>query len=526
MVNTPNHKGRVSLRYKLSKKAEGTVVKALKLSFAFCVFSFSLFSAQSAQASICCFINFTSACAADDCQAAVDFINERHDELVQNTQDEFDDDLEAYEDWLIEILLNTEVVPAMAAMATQMGSVAMQYTQIIGGFLDAQAQMDTQRLLRKLQFEAHKDYIPSETFCHFGTNVRSLASAEERGRHNALVLSKVSLARQVGTVGMGGDSLIISEYEGRWWQFVPNYCDPTENNFLDLQPASPPLVVGAGDPRTGLMLACDNDSSFSGIDLGANNPNRYNRDISYTRLMDKPRTLNLDFTDTTLNVIAEPLASLITGPILEPGDEEDVIAMSKNLYGNRVLSRGLNRFSLQEDDARKSYLILRSVAAKRSVAQATFNAMVALKSSGSTHEMTGVTAKPSPGGVTTVVLEEQQTRRFLAAIVEQLLPADPAITAGNIFDLIGYSPSYYSQLEILAKRIYQNPDFYAQLYDSPANVVRKKVAMKAIELMVDRAIFESQMRREMSISVLLASRLRSLHRGANRNVAAGEDKDG
>jgi hypothetical protein len=67
--------------------------------------------------------------------------------------------------------------------------------------------------------------------------------------------------------------------------------------------------------------------------------------------------------------------------------------------------------------------------------------------------------------------------------------------------------SYYAILEILAKKIYQNPTFFAELYDTPANVTRKSAAMDAIELMLDRAIYESQLRREMAISALLATRI-------------------
>ena len=78
----------------------------------------------------------------------------------------------------------------------------------------------------------------------------------------------------------------------------------------------------------------------------------------------------------------------------------------------------------------------------------------------------------------------------------------------EVFEYIGERPSYYAQLELLAKKIYQNPDFYANLYDKPANVARKGVALKAIELMLDRAIYESQLRREMATSVLLATKLR------------------
>ncbi len=482
-----------------------------------------LFIPQPAQA--CCF-----SCAQSDCDQAVDFITQAHDDLRQNTQDEFDDDLEAFEDWLIEVMLENEFVPAMADMATQMGAVAMQYTQIVGSFLDAQLQMDTQRVLRKLQFEAHKDYHPSETFCYFGTNVRSLAATETKGRFNALVLANQSLARQLGNVNQAGNTNQTGDYQARWDQFVDTYCDPLDNNFQDyaifIGPASRPLTDLGSYPRTGLILACDHDGSGTGSDVGAEDHNRYNRDIDYTRLIDVPRTINMDLTDTTLDVTTLPVAPLYTGPIYQPGEEEDILALSKNLYGHRVLSRSLSNAILDGETAQRLYLALRSVAAKRGVAQASFNAIVALKSSGTSDAMTGASTKPTVDPlVTPVVLDTKQTRRFLGAIMAQLLPADPAVSAGNIFDLIGHSPSYYSQLEILAKRLYQNPDFYAQLYDSPANVSRKKVAMKAIELMVDREIYESQIRREMSISVLLASKLRATHREAARGISSAQGRD-
>lgn len=98
---------------------------------------------------------------------------------------------------------------------------------------------------------------------------------------------------------------------------------------------------------------------------------------------------------------------------------------------------------------------MRAVAARRSVAQASFNAIVAMKSSGTTDAMTKTVSKPSSTGTENVDLETKQTRKFMAAIMDQLLPADPSGKAGNIFDLIGYSPSYFSQLEILAKRMYR-----------------------------------------------------------------------
>ncbi len=467
----------------------------------------------SAQA--CC-----TGCPSSDCNQATSTIDQEHSDLRQNTQDEWDADLEAYQRWLIEIFLSTEVVPAMAAMATQMSATAMFYTEMVGAFFDAQVHMDTQRLLRRLQLDAHKDYRPSEDFCWFGTNVKSLVGSESRGRFNSLALSRTALRRQLGAFGSAGAEVVANDYKARWLRFTDAYCDYRDNNYMPITTPSPDTLT---DPSlrgdTGLTLAC-------GVNIL--DSNRLNRDIDYTRLIDEPRTIDADFTNDTLDTTNV----LLISPYREPGDEEDVIALSQNLYGHRVLPRGLTDTVMNSDTARKFYLALRGVAAKRSVAQATYNAIVGLKSSGVPNgdlitSGSGALGVHPSGEV--YIGEVQRSRRFLAAIVDQLLPSNPAADGsmipqgGNIYELIGYMPSYYSQLEILAKRIYQNPDFYANLYDTPVNVARKKVAMRAIELMVDRAMYESQIRREMSISVLLASKLRGAVRNVERDLSLATD---
>ncbi len=455
-------------------------------------------------------------CGPGDCADAQNSIRNFHQQLRQRTEQEFEDDLAAHEDWLIKIFLNDQVGPAMAQMSTEMGAVAVQYVQIIGSFLDAQIQMDTQRLFRKLQHEAHIDYTPSEDFCWFGTNVRSLAATGNKARFNALGLSQISLSRQVGSYRAAGSASTLDDYNARWQQFVTTYCNPRENNFQS-------GVVTGTNTRSGLMMACDHDGRGTGTDVGGDDPNRFNMDVNYTRLIEDPRTLEIDFSDNTLNVTSQPEASLYVGPIMQPGTEEDVIALSKNLYGHRVLSRELGMAALKSTAGQKLYLGLRTIAARRGVAQASFNAIVGLKSSGTSDEMGGNV--PGVGTLGTIALAPLQSRRFLAAIVRELMPASPAVLGGNIFELIGFNPSYYSQLEILSKRIFQNPDFYARLYDTPANVSRKKVAMKAIELMVDREIYESQLRREMSVSVLLASKLRGAQRTVNKSINVSKGRD-
>ncbi len=467
------------------------------------------------KASACCF-----ACAESDCDQAEDYLEEQHEEIRERYEEEFDEDLDAFEEWMIEEFFEPLVVTAMADMATQMGAVAMQYTHIIGSFLDAQTQMETQRLYRKLQFEAHQDYHPSEDFCWFGTNIRSLAGTESKARYNTLALSRLSIARQTGVYNTAGAENVRGDYEARWDHFVETYCDGRDNN-AQTDGLNPTLVSG-----TGLLLACDHDGSGAGTDVGVDltESRRINRDLEYTRLIDDPRTIDVDFTNDDL----DSDTIVYTAGVMQPDMEEDVLALSKNLYGHQTLSRELSMVEMGRENAQRIYTTLRSIVAKRTVAQASFNAIVGLKSAG-TSDVDPLDVVPTLNG-TTYVNIERQTQRYMAAIMKQLFPvegnsltiAGVNFSGGNIFDLIGYNPSYYSQLEILAKRIYQNPDFYANLYDTPANVARKKVAMQAIELMVDRAIYESQLRREMSVSVLLASRLRSSHRLVNKEVSVGK----
>jgi hypothetical protein len=359
--------------------------------------------------------------------------------------------------WLVTTFLTGQVVPALKLMTEQMSSVAMYQTMIIGTFLDAKHQLETQRIFQELQTEAHKDYTPSEDFCWFGTNVRSMAASEQKGRFNTVALSTAQMDRQLGNANSAASKDSENDKANRWRAFVKKYCDPKDNNGLT-------SVAGSG-----LSAICSSTSA---------NKKRVNIDVDYTRAIDEPRTIDVDFTN---------------GGTATP-EEEDVIALANNLYGNDVLSRAATSTLLQNEGYQNLYFALRSVAAKRSVAENSFSAIVGLKSSGS----------PGPTGT------PSSTNQFLGAVLTEL-----GIPATEVYGIIGNDPSYYAQLEILAKKIYQNPDFYSNLYDKPANVARKGVALKAIELMLDRAIFESQLRQEMATSVLLSSRLHSQFKTIN-----------
>ncbi len=401
-------------------------------------------------------------CVPGDCDLAAVFIKAAHAigraEMKAHTTAEFN----KHRGWMTSTFFVGQILPAMMRMTEQLSAVAMQQVMAIGMFMDAKHQMETQRLLQELQNQAHKDYQPSEDFCWFGTNVRSIAASEQIGRYNTLALNSRQMSRHLGKANTSGADARDRDKLSRWRHFAEFYCDPQDNNWDK-------AAVGSG-----LTLACG---------AGGGDTDRINIDIDFTRLIDEKRTLDVAFTDKN-----KPTS-----------DEEDVLALGNNLYGHDVLVRSLNPSFLGKKQYQHLYMALRSVAAKRSVAENSYNAIVGMKSAGTSDA-------ENNGG--------PNTGEFLGAILKEL-----GVPDGEIYQLIGEQPSYYAQLEILAKKIYQNPDFYSNLYDKPANVKRKSVALKAIELMLDRAIFESQLRQEMAMSVLLSSRLRPNFRDVNKELS-------
>ena len=103
----------------------------------------------------------------------------------------------------------------------------------------------------------------------------------------------------------------------------------------------------------------------------------------------------------------------------------------------------------------------------------------------------------------------ENTGPYLRALLREFGMAEE-----EIIDTLGENPSYYAQMELLTKKIYQSPTFYTNLYDKPANVQRLRAAMKAVKIMQDRDIHAAYLRREMLMSMLLEVKLR----GKDENV--------
>lgn len=216
---------------------------------------------------------------------------------------------------------------------------------------------------------------------------------------------------------------------------------------------------------------CDQNDNATGLRLlcptGGGQPNMRNRDINYTQTLDKPLSLDID--------------------MLNAGDTEDeqaVFALIDNLFATDSLPIApentieLRRFN-------NNYLNLRSITAMRGIARNSVANIVAMK-----------TATPNRG--------ENTNAPYLRALLQEF-----GLGPEEITNHLGENPSYYAQMEFLTRKMYQNPVFYTNLYDKPANVQRIRAAMKAIKLMQDRDIHSALQRREMLLSMLLEVRLRN-----------------
>ncbi len=190
-----------------------------------------------------------------------------------------------------------------------------------------------------------------------------------------------------------------------------------------------------------------------------------NADLNYTQTIDGPLTINLNFID----------------PDITP-EEENIFSFMDQIFMNEPFT-DVARANTINHKFVKPYQEMRSLTAMRSVAQNSFAHII---------------------GEKTVGPEEQKViTPFINALLEEMGLSDELM-----LNLIGEHPSYYAQMEILTKKIYQHPEFISNLYDKPANVKRIRAAMSAIKLMQDRDISNAMQRREMLTSMILELQLR------------------
>ncbi|MBU0859663.1 MAG: hypothetical protein KJ667_06975 [Alphaproteobacteria bacterium] len=355
------------------------------------------------------------------------------------------------------------ILPAWMLMSQQLTAVAMQQMWMVAEMFDAKHQLESQQLFREMAARTHKAYRPSTGMCIIGTNVRSLATADSHAQVNAFILGQRLIDRQLGSANVAASDGPVADQASRLQAFTTFYCDRYDNNYVD------------GVTGSGLSIICNNAP-----------PQTVSNDIDYTRTIELPRTVDLDMTDESTTA---------------SDDERDIFELSANLFANRVFQR-FSHNELMVLANHKYYQDIRALVAKRSVVQNTLSAVIGMKAQGSAG--TGGTVGSAEDTATYM-------RHFLQELGMTYEPDMPHMLGDHGTTATGgeatLRPSYMAQMEMLTKRLYQNPEFFTDLYDSPANVKRKSAALQAIGLMLDRDLYDSYLRNEMLMSVLLEMRL-------------------
>lgn len=391
-----------------------------------------------------------------------------------DAEEEFDRALERsflnLERFFVHEFWEQTVLPIMMMMAEQFTVVTMQQAMLIGTFIDAENQLKTQRLLQEIQADIHKHYNPSIGMCEFGSLVKSIATTERRGEIATLVFSRRSLDRQLGNIDSAGSYGEDLDQQNRMRHFFLRFCTVSDrgNSLTEMCTGT-----DTAQPRLGPNVITGEQRS------------RLNTDIDFFSLVNAPGTIGIDYTNTVLSDTS-------VTPNIRNQDEESLFAMTSNLFGHRLFPRApavllANKPAEPLNDMQQAYMHMRSIIAKRSVAENSFFAVASMKAEGPRRPAT------SGGGT-----EPLYSRAYMEQVMVRL-----GVPASEVLSVLGENPSYYAQMDVLTKKIYQSPHFYTNLYESPANVDRKAAAMQAIKLMQKFDMLKSVLRSEASFSVLL-----------------------
>jgi hypothetical protein len=338
-------------------------------------------------------------------------------------------------------------VAGFGLMTSEITTTMMQQMEIIGTFFDAKHHLETQRLMQQKYAEAHKDYQPSVQMCEIGTFVRNLADSEQRAKLTQTAIARAALDRALAA-GDVKTVAIASDDQTRREDFIAKYCNKEDNAKQN-------------------KLLCR-----KGTD-----PERRNADINFTQIIDMPLTLKMNLVGDQPETEEEKI------------DKENIFAFLDYIFmHDRFVWKAKPDTTLHSFV--KPYMDMRSLIAMRSVAQNSFAYIISEKAQG----------PKDPEGASENL---KSVAPFLRSLMKEM-----GLEENEINETIGKHPSYYAQMEVLTKKIYQHPEFVANLYDKPANVKRLRAAMTAIKVMQDRDMHKALMRREMLMSLLLELKLR------------------
>lgn len=367
------------------------------------------------------------------------------------------------EDFLKKEIVNEDLKPANKTLADSIREKIILRVLMMGAFIDGQNEVQSLTTMQKLNAKAIRDYQPSEQVCRFGSVLKGLSQSSASAKASQQKYMDRIIGRQTMQEGLFPSFSLTgitkpneagrnADKLARYQSVMSRYCDPKESNGL-----LSALADERGDAMPPLCKALDAANMNADIDAGA----------------------------TLFGATSTPAALSGFG---QSDEEQNLMDLGANLYASNLplnlSASDVNRLKMNGDQGGKNGLMgfmnMRSIVAKHSVAASSFAAIAGMKTAGN-----------------------GAAKQQLEAVAKELGITDQK----DLDKLIGNNPSYYAQMDFLTKKLYQTPNFYANLYDTPANVMRQQTAIKAISLMQDRDIYESLQRSEMLLSVILEVRV-------------------
>lgn len=410
--------------------------------------------------------------ACCSCCLVTDHAQEHYD-TVDTIMDATSDAIDAIVQFLYANSPNTfwegMVLPQLRIMTQEISTLNLNFPAAIGGFLDGQTLQEATLRMQKLSAESARRQIPAVSMCQFATLTKSLNATETARLETTRAVARIDMKRNTLNSELLGAESPYDDINVRFDQFSRKYC-------MD--------VAGSTDFGGVLKDVCNGVAGTGNF----TQDRKKNRDIDFAQMLGTPSTIS---------------ASMYPGygPQESLSQFEDIFALSKNLYGtNTNMRMSVEELKPKADDEKDylKYKLLdqRNFLAKRSVAQNSFAHYIGLKSATDKADGTELAVKPQLEGLLNALGIDNSANNQINDYFNK---------AGN--GLTESSPSYWAQMEVLTKKAYQNPNFFANLYDNPHNVRRQQTAMKAIELMQERDIHETALRTEMLLSLWLDTEL-------------------
>lgn len=369
-------------------------------------------------------------------------------------------------------LIQSTWIKGFKDMTAQLYAASAYMYGTIGGFIDGANANQYQLVMKQLEAEAISAYTPGENLCRLGTLTRALAGSEERAFTTAAALRTMMLNRETHN-NSRTRPYADADNMARLHNLATLYCNPGDND------------------RAPAVCNCDLKNGTCDANKGPLDQ-RSNRDLDLVRLFDQRLTMKINFIDDKLTP-----------------DEQDTLGLLDHLSAFRPLPP-VSPEQMQlttSPTVAKIFMEGRSLAASRGVIRSSLATQFGRRAEGTESSMTFMLNALEELGMT-----KEEAKRYLRAEGLGLN------RGGSDANEIVY-PSYEAQMEVLTKKLYQNPNFYVNLIDKPANVERIRASLLAIASMQRRDMKETLDRRELLLSQLLEFDLRNAEDMAAKRVA-------